>query len=245
MGNQLTKLYNNLNNILSNLNNLDYEILNQYQELTLIINNSDLLSIAKLLKEHKDLQFQQLIDLAGVDYKHYGQSEWETENNFNTGYGRARHSVDNNIISQKINSLKNRFAVVYHLLSVKYNWRLRIKIFLPEENPIIESVISIWRNANWYEREAFDLFGILFNNHPDLRRILTDYGFSGHPFRKDFPLIGEVEVRYDDELKRVVNEPVSIEPRTLVPKVIRYNNQDINNSENLKDTGQTELNARD
>jgi NADH-quinone oxidoreductase subunit C len=116
---------------------------------------------------------------------------------------------------------KNRFAAVYHLLSVTHNVRLRVKTFLDADRPIVDSVIGIWPSANWFEREAFDLFGILFTGHPDLRRILTDYGFIGHPFRKDFPLIGHVEMRYDPEQQRVVYQPVSIEPRTLVPRVIR------------------------
>jgi NADH-quinone oxidoreductase subunit C len=169
------------------------------------------------LRDTPELKFEILVDLAGVDYLDYGNTEWKTYSATVTGFSRgvnrggARAPHDG-----------ARFAVAYHLLSVTNNQRLRIRSrCVDAEDPMIDSVVDIWPGANWFEREAFDLFGILFNGHPDLRRILTDYGFIGHPFRKDFPLIGNVEVRYDAEKQRVVYEPVSIESRTLVPRVIR------------------------
>jgi NADH-quinone oxidoreductase subunit C len=188
------------------------------KEATLEIPKENLLEIALKLRDEAGFKFEALMDLAGVDYLHYGLSEWETTKATGTGFDRA---VDKSKKLQEIKWDKPRFAVVYHLLSYTLNHRLRLKVFCDQDPPIIESVINIWPSANWYEREAFDLYGILFNNHPDLRRILTDYGFIGHPFRKDFPLSGTVEVRYDETLVRVIYEPVSILPRTLVPKVIR------------------------
>lgn len=182
------------------------------------ISPENLLSTALKLRDDEDFKFEALIDLAGVDYLHYGQSEWETTRATQRGFDRA-------VVRDK--SIKNsawekpRFALVYQLLSYSLNHRLTLKTYVDQDPPIIESVVPIWPNANWYEREAFDLYGILFNNHPDLRRILTDYGFIGHPFRKDFPLIGTVAVRYDENLGRVIYEPVEITPRVLVPKVIR------------------------
>ncbi|MBT8145182.1 MAG: NADH-quinone oxidoreductase subunit C [Gammaproteobacteria bacterium] len=165
--------------------------------------------------------FEMLIDLAGVDYLGYGEPEWKTEAATVTGYSRA---VNRPRVVREDDD--RRFAVVYHLLSLAHNRRIRVRSFCPDaDQPIMPSVVDIWPAANWFEREAFDLFGILFEGHPDLRRILTDYGFIGHPFRKDFPLIGTMEVRYDPEKGRVVYEPVSIEPRTLVPKVIRDDNR--------------------
>jgi len=154
--------------------------------------------------------------LCGVDYSMYGQTDWQG-NASSSGFSRARKKQQNKT------HFKKRFAVVYHLLSLGKNIRLRVKSFVEEDNPIIESVTSVWSSADWYEREAFDLMGILFENHTDLRRILTDYGFKGYPLRKDFPLIGEVEMRYDEDLGRVVYEPVSIEPNVNVPRVIRDN----------------------
>ena len=154
------------------------------------------------------------MDLCGVDYLTYGQSEWAGDAS-NSGFSRGRHAQGEKDTHQQ------RFAVVYHLLSVSKNYRIRVKTFVNEAEPIIKSVTGIWSSADWYEREAFDLMGILFENHTDLRRILTDYGFVGHPLRKDFPLIGEVEMRYDEELGRVLYEKVSIEPNVSVPRVIR------------------------
>jgi len=178
----------------------------------------NLLLIAKSLRDH--FHFEILLDVCGVDYADYGISHWRTEETTNNGFSRG---VDD-LGERKIPWNKARFASVYHLLSVSKNYRIRIKVYL-EEEPIVPSVIDIWKSANWFERESYDLFGIVYEGHPDLRRILTDYGFKGHPFRKDFPLIGEVEMRYDAKLQRCVYEPVSIESRTLVPKVIREDNR--------------------
>jgi len=166
----------------------------EHNELTIEVKIDDLLATLKTLKQHKAFQFKQLIDLCGVDYKDYGEGAW----------------------------IKPRFALVYHFLSIEHNHRIRVRTFSKEENfPLFPSVIDLWPAANWYEREAFDLFGFMFIDHPDLRRILTDYGFVGYPFRKDFPMIGKVEMRYDDVQKRVVYQPVSIEERNNVPRIIR------------------------
>ena len=166
-------------------------------ELTLEVRYQDILRVCRELRDDERLHFEQLVDLCGVDYLAYGEQSGEG----------ARQGP--------------RFAVVYHLLSLKHNRRLRLRTFLDDEMPRLDSVIEVWNSANWYEREAFDLFGIIFEGHPDLRRILTDYGFIGHPFRKDFPISGHVEMRYEPEKQRVVYQPVSIEPRVLVPRVIR------------------------
>ena len=163
-------------------------------EITVVVKSADYLQAMTALRDHADLQFEQLIDLCGVDYSTYGDGAWDGA----------------------------RFAVVSHLLSIRYNWRVRVRTFAPDEAmPVVASVSDLWSAANWYEREAFDLFGILFDGHNDLRRILTDYGFIGHPFRKDFPVSGYVEMRYDPEQKRVIYQPVTIEPRENVPRVIR------------------------
>ena len=174
------------------------------------------------LRDEEPFKFDMLIDICGVDYLHHGLTEWATEETTATGFSRAT-ARDKMIRKKKWN--KPRFAVVYHLLSIAHNHRIRLRIFTDGEPPMVDSVMDIWESANWFEREAFDLYGILFNGHPDLRRILTDYGFVGHPFRKDFPLIGEVSMRYDATLGRCVYEPVQIQPRTLVPKVIRDDNR--------------------
>jgi NADH-quinone oxidoreductase subunit C len=174
-------------------------------------------SVARALRDAPELRFQMLMDLAGIDYLHYGQDEWKTAAASGSGFSRgvARGSVSA--------ASGARFAVVYNLLSIAHNARLRVRVYCDgDEDPVIDSVHEVWAAANWFEREAFDLYGILFRGHPDMRRLLTDYGFIGHPFRKDFPLIGNVEVRYDPARRRVVYEPVSIEPRVLVPKVIRH-----------------------
>lgn len=210
--------------ILQHLNNL-VEIEESQDILTLTTPQDSLLEVMKILKDNPELLFKQLSDICGVDYFSYGETEWKTKRASSTGYSRGikpsshgRIKFGDNIDE---NDMVNRFCIVYHLLSIKYNFRLRIKVFIKNEPLVIPSVVDIWASADWYEREAFDLFGILFEGHPDLRRILTDYGFIGYPFRKDFPLIGNTQVRYDPELKRVVYEPVDIEPRVLVPKVIR------------------------
>jgi len=181
-------------------------------ELTLNIKSEDVLEVCQKLKD--EFQFEILMDLCGIDYLTYGDSDWNG-NASSSGFGRARQA------QQSTNQKEQRFGVVYHLLSVSTNQRLRVNALLSSENLMIQSVTKIWNCADWFEREAFDLFGILFENHNDLRRILTDYGFVGHPLRKDFPMIGEVEMRYDEELGRVVYEPVSIEPNVNVPRVIR------------------------
>jgi NADH-quinone oxidoreductase subunit C len=173
------------------------------------------------LRDTPELKFEILIDLAGLDYLDYGTTEWKTNSATGSGFSRGVNRGGSRVPHDGA-----RFAVAYHLLSVTNNQRIRIRARCEDaEDPIIDSVVDIWPGANWFEREAFDLFGILFTGHPDLRRILTDYGFIGHPFRKDFPLIGNVEVRYDADKQRVVYEPVSIEQRTLVPKVIRHDNR--------------------
>lgn len=166
-------------------------------ELTLEIKRSELLRVCRILRDGDGFEFKQLIDICGVDYLSYGHEE----------------------IPVEIPS--NRYASVYHLLSIAHNQRIRLRVFLDNELPMVDSVVDIWNSANWFEREAFDLFGIVYEGHPDLRRILTDYGFVGHPFRKDFPLSGHVEMRYDADKGRVVYQPVTIKPRVLVPRVIR------------------------
>ena len=169
-------------------------LVNRLDEITLTVAASDWLEIARLLRDTAALRFEQCIDICGVDYSQYKDGEWDGA----------------------------RFAAVYHLLSVSNNQRLRIRVFAVEDDfPVIDSVVDVWPGANWFEREAFDLFGIVFSGHPDLRRILTDYGFVGHPFRKDFPLSGYVEMRYDPEQQRVVYQPVTIEPREITPRIIR------------------------
>ena len=186
-----------------------------------------LLEVAERLRDEPRFAFTQLSDLCGVDYATYGQDEWATETEEFASYSRAvdststgRLSFDTSIDLPARDSA--RFVVVTHLLSLDHNVRLRLRCPAPDDElPVVPSLTEIWNSANWYEREAFDLFGILFDGHPDLRRILTDYGFIGHPFRKDFPLIGHVEMRYDAVKQRVIYQPVTIEPRVLVPRVIR------------------------
>ncbi|MDF1645711.1 MAG: NADH-quinone oxidoreductase subunit C [Legionellaceae bacterium] len=215
------KLYNALRLV---WNNPETDWVDAFGELTMIIDSSALIPVMTALRDHADFAFDQLIDVCGVDYLHYGLSQWETDAASSTGFSRA---VSEPVMvcksegeAEKASSQK-RFAVVYHLLSTTKNHRLRVKVYLDEALPVVASIVSIWRSANWFEREAYDMFGILFEDHPDLRRVLTDYGFIGHPFRKDFPLSGHVEMRYDATLQKVIYEPVDIEPRTLVPKVIR------------------------
>ncbi len=163
-------------------------------EVTVVVKAADYLKTMQTLRDDPTLAFEQMIDLCGVDYSQYGEGSYDGP----------------------------RFAVVVHLLSLAKNWRVRVRVFCPDDDmPLVESITGIWRAANWFEREAFDLFGILFDGHGDLRRILTDYGFIGHPFRKDFPISGYVEMRYDPEQKRVIYQPVTIEPRENIPRVIR------------------------
>jgi NADH-quinone oxidoreductase subunit C len=191
MSDTLSVLRERLEKILGSKVSRLYEALG---ELTLVVRSEDYLEVAKTLRDEPSLGFDQLMDLCGVDYSEYDNSTWEGP----------------------------RFAAVSHLLSVKHNWRLRLRVFAPVDHfPLVASVTLIWNSANWFEREAFDLFGILFDGHDDLRRILTDYGFIGHPFRKDFPISGNVEMRYDPEQKRVIYQPVTIDPREVTPRVIR------------------------
>jgi NADH-quinone oxidoreductase subunit C len=171
-------------------------------EITVLVKAADYLSVMRVMRDHADLRFEELIDLCGVDYSAYGDGAYDGP----------------------------RFAVTSHLLSMTHNWRVRVRVFAPDDDmPLVASLVDIWPTANWYEREAFDFFGILFDGHNDLRRILTDYGFIGHPFRKDFPVTGYVEMRYDPEQKRVIYQPVTIEPRENVPRVIREENYGIKN----------------
>lgn len=191
-----------------------------HDELTVEINPENLKQTMLILRDQAG--FDQLIDLCGIDYLEFGKANWESTGATHTGFSRgvfdfAEEEQDNSALFAP-----RRFAVVYHLLSVANNLRIRIKAFpTSTEQPLVESVVDVWTAANWFEREAFDLYGILFAGHPDLRRILTDYGFVGHPLRKDFPLVGHVEMRYDTEKGRVIYEPVSIENRINIPKVIR------------------------
>lgn len=190
-------------------------------EVTVECDVSTIKPIMQQLRDRVEFYFDQLIDVCGVDYLQYGDSQWETEDATESGFSRGVEWQE----AKEYALSKPRFAVVYHLLSTVKNWRVRIKVFLEETHLIIPSVHDIWKSANWFEREAYDLYGVLFDGHPDLRRLLTDYGFIGHPFRKDFPLSGHVEMRYDAHLKKVIYEPVNIEPRILVPKVIRNDNR--------------------
>jgi len=186
-------------------------------EVTAIVEASDILDICQLLKFDDRLLFNQLIDLSAIDYLFYGQSEWVTERATDTGFSRAKTDLKPSA------TFNSRYAVVYNFLSLTHNIRLRLKVFLSEEDLNISSICSVWPNADWYEREAFDLFGVFFEDHPDLRRILTDYGFVGHPMRKDFPLEGHVEMRYDAKAGKCVYEKVDIKNRVVIPKVIRNN----------------------
>ncbi len=192
----------------------------QFGQVHIDVSPAVLLDVSGALKNEPELAFEQLVDLCAVDYLDFGKADWETSE-VTTGSGYSR-GVEKQIYDEQAEVADGRFAVVYQLLSHTHNVRLRMRATLSGDPPMIASVTDIWPGANWYEREAFDLFGVLFSGHPDLRRLLTDYGFIGHPFRKDFPLIGEVEMRYDPSKGRVVYEPVSVEPRTLVPKVIRH-----------------------
>jgi len=193
---------------------------------TLEVSAEHWVEVARALRDEPEFRFEQLIDICGVDYLSYGQVEWDTCGVSSEGFSRGVEGEGAGRFNwagrpREISGEK-RFAVVAHLLSVHHNRRLRLRCRCADDSlPIVGSLVEVWPVANWFEREAFDLFGIVFEGHPDLRRILTDYGFVGHPFRKDFPLIGNVEVRYDAEKGRVVYEPVSIEPRVLVPRVIR------------------------
>jgi len=204
----------------------------EFNEVTVEVAAENLLAIATELRDDSQFQFQQLLDVCGVDYSQFGRDEWITEDASRAGFSRgvaAAASSGRLQFGDELESLTpqgRRFAAVYHLISYAHNRRLRLRVFASDDNfPMVPTVTGIWASADWYEREAFDLFGILFSGHPDLRRILTDYGFVGHPFRKDFPLVGNVEMRYDPERERVVYEPVTIEARVLVPRVKRQDHR--------------------
>ncbi|MEL6949483.1 MAG: NADH-quinone oxidoreductase subunit C [Pseudomonadota bacterium] len=193
-------------------------------EVTLTVPHASLIEVTRRLRDDTAFAFTMLMDLCGVDYLSFGQDEWKTDSATDSGFSRG---VQREVIVDDSDQFEEgRFAVVLHLLSLEHNRRLRVRAYTtPDNPPRVPSVIDVWNGADWYEREAFDLFGIIFDGHPDLRRLLTDYGFIGHPFRKDFPLVGNVEVRYDAERGRVAYQPVTIEPRTLVPRVIRDDNR--------------------
>jgi NADH-quinone oxidoreductase subunit C len=205
-------------------------------EVTIEVAPADLLAVCQQLRDDSEFAFEQMIDVCGADYSEYGCSEWSTEASTHMGFSRGVEPEANARMRfgdapAYHNTDRPRFAAVYHLLSISNNQRLRLRCYCENDaQPVVPSLIELWASVNWYEREAFDLFGIIFEGHPDLRRILTDYGFVGHPFRKDFPLIGNVEMRYDPEQKRVIYQPVSIEPRVLVPRVIRHDNRYINDT---------------
>ncbi|OJY96528.1 MAG: NADH-quinone oxidoreductase subunit C [Lysobacterales bacterium 63-13] len=195
-------------------------------ETTIEVLPENLLSVARTLRDDPAWQFEQCVDVCGVDYLSYGQTEWDTTDVTSEGFSRGVEGKGAGRFDwanrPRDTAMPRRFAVVAHLLSISHNHRLRLRTFCADDDvPSVPSLVEIWPAVNWFEREAFDLFGIVFEGHPDLRRILTDYGFVGHAFRKDFPLIGNVEVRYDADKKRVIYEPVSIEPRVLVPRTIR------------------------
>jgi NADH-quinone oxidoreductase subunit C len=190
-------------------------------EVTVECRAQHVMLLMQTLRDSDSFCFDQLIDLCGVDYLNYGEFDWKTESATESGFSRG---VERQEVTSSATD-KPRFAVVYHLLSTKKNHRIRVKLYVDSSQLIVPSVHELWKGANWFEREAYDLYGILFDGHPDLRRILTDYGFVGHPFRKDFPLSGQVEMRYDAKLEKVIYAPVDITPRILVPKVIRNDNR--------------------
>lgn len=196
-----------------------------FNEVTVECTVHDLKNLMHALRDSAPFRFDQLIDLCGVDYLHYGQYDWKTDSATENGFSRGVERQETLAPATD----KPRFAVVYHLLSTEKNHRLRVKAFIPDHHLIVPSIHDLWKGAEWFEREAYDLYGILFDGNPDLRRLLTDYGFIGHPFRKDFPLSGQVEMRYDAKLGKVIYAPVDLSPRILVPKVIRNDNRYIVN----------------
>jgi NADH-quinone oxidoreductase subunit C len=191
----------------------------KFDEVNLSVSKTNLLSV--MLKLRDVFDFEQLIDASGVDYSVYGASEWETQSVSSTGFARGR--VADCSLGEEIKG--DRFGVSYHLLSVSKNKRIRVKVRVSESDVVLPSLVDVWSVADWYEREIFDMFGLLFDGHPDLRRILTDYGFVGHPLRKDFPVSGHVEMRYDEEKGRVIYEPVELDPRVNIPRVVREDNR--------------------
>lgn len=217
----MTKLTSLAERLKTELNEQISSVSLEKEEITLECEVGHLKDVLYQLRQHEAFAFDQLIDLCAVDYLLYGEYDWETESATESGFSRGVERQETKAYART----KPRFAVVYHLLSTTLNQRVRVKVFIEEAQLVVPSVHNIWKAANWFEREAYDLYGILFEDHPDLRRILTDYGFIGHPFRKDFPLSGYVEMRYDASLQKVIYEPVDIEPRVLVPKVIRNDNR--------------------
>ena len=212
----------NIDIINNKLTEFNLAFLDSDQNPIIEIDQVELSNVCKILKTDSDLDYSMLIDVCAVDYLTYGEADWTTNDATNSGYSRA---VKKTIIPEADETFTKRFAVFYQLLSLSYNKRLTLKVFTTESNPpSVPSINKIWNSANWFEREAFDLMGIHFKNHPDLRRILTDYGFIGHPFRKDFPTNGNLEVVYDEDEERVIYRPVSISTRPSVPKVIRDKN---------------------
>ncbi len=210
------------------------ELIEHRGQLTAVIPSQHWLDVAWQLRDDPNFAFEQLIDLCGVDYLGYGDDEWETAEATGSGFSRGVDAFGPGRFSweerPEAEEFPNRFAVVVQLLSLAHNRRLRLRCYAPVDDlPMLPSLVEVWSSVNWFEREAFDLFGIVFDGHPDLRRILTDYGFIGHPFRKDFPLIGNVTVRYDEEKERVVYEPVEIEPRVGVPRVVRRDSRYVDN----------------
>lgn len=203
-----------------------------YGEVTIEVPAQRLIAVATALRDEDPFRFEQLTDVCGIDYLSYGRDEWTRGETSPSGFSRGvegagstgrLHFGDE---GPQVELPHPRFAAITHLLSLTHNQRLRIRCYGPDDDaPVLPSLVNLWPVANWFEREAFDLFGILFDGHPDLRRILTDYGFIGHPFRKDFPLVGHVEMRYDPERARVIYQPVTIEPRVGVPKIIREDNR--------------------
>lgn len=223
----------------SHFGDLIFNVVSQHGEITLEISPENWQQVCLQLRDDSQFLFSQLIDLCGIDYLTFGEGEWQTDGVSSTGFSRGIQQKGPGRFSweeRETELMEKRFAVVVHLLSLEHNMRLRLKCFAPDTGVLaVPSLIKVWSVADWFEREAFDLFGIIFVGHPDLRRILTDYGFIGHPFRKDFPLIGNVEVRYDEEQGRVIYEPVSIEPRVTIPKTIRKDARYAENQEELEE----------
>lgn len=218
----MTSLSTLVHELTSRCNVYDIQITTAHDEITVDVPRNHLLALCQMLRDNPAFAFEMLIDVVGVDYLHYGLDDWQTESATETGFGRGVTSLN----LREVEAPAQRYAVVYHLLSITHNWRLRVRVRLSDHTDLmVDSLTALWSSADWHEREVFDLYGIFFKGHEDLRRILTDYGFVGHPFRKDFPLIGKVEVRYDAALKAVVYQPVSITPRILEPKVIRDDNR--------------------
>lgn len=221
---KINQLAEKLNNVLGD----QIEATNiAHGQITIDVSAANLISAATLLRDSEKLQFQQMVDLCGIDYSQYDNNEWATESTSATGFSRAVEPASHGHLIfgdelEQTGTHKHRFATIYQFISYSLNHRVTMRVYAENDDfPMMESIVPVFNGADWYEREAFDLFGIHYSGHPDLRRILTDYGFVGHPFRKDFPLVGHVEMRYDEEQKRVIYEPVSIEPRVLVPRVSR------------------------